>query len=389
MLSLLFATAVLAPAKQASPIGEVPFVIADGQIVVAATVNNRDLHLIFDTGFASIAIVDTTIDLGKPSGTQTLTDFVGTVEVQAVPLKSVKLGNVTLAIKDEEALQQSGIAEFGSGTHVDGLMGFAAIKDMVTEIDFKDKKFIFFPANTDLSKRVPDNKTTFLLPMEPIGTRSIILPVKDGNGKLFHMALDTGNAFYATVNRDGLERNGLWKEGQEPKFIEESGVASGSVNSWSKRMKDMTIFGVPVPLSVWDIIDRPAADSVMDGTVGFDFLKHFNITFDFKHRYVWLENFSGTVVDDPEGSLGISAIWSKNRKAVVIVRVSPESPADKAGIKQGDNLLSLDDDDLGEMSYRKIRMLLRGAIGSKAKLTVSRNGISRRVTLVREELVNP
>jgi membrane-associated protease RseP (regulator of RpoE activity) len=225
--------------------------------------------------------------------------------------------------------------------------------------------------------------------MLPIGIRAIVLPVVTGDGKKMNMSLDTGNAFYATTHKDVLERVGLWPAGQDAKFIIESGVASGEVDSWYKDLKNMTIFGVPVPDSTWDVIDRPAADSTSDGTVGFEFLRNFNITFDFKRRYVWLENFSGKVSKDPDGDVGISAYYAKELKSVIVVRVEPDSPADKAGMKKGDTLVDIDDNELTNISYRKLREMLLGPVGSKLKLSFSHQGIAQRVTLTRAALINP
>ena len=47
-------------------------------------------------------------------------------------------------------------------THCDGIMGFEVIRDEVTEINFQNDKFIFYPKTLDITKRVPDNKRTFL-----------------------------------------------------------------------------------------------------------------------------------------------------------------------------------------------------------------------------------
>ncbi len=41
-------------------------------------------------------------------------------------------------------------------------MGFAVIKNYITEINFQKKKFIFHPKTLNITKRKPDNKRTFL-----------------------------------------------------------------------------------------------------------------------------------------------------------------------------------------------------------------------------------
>ncbi|HLK16027.1 MAG TPA: PDZ domain-containing protein [Fimbriimonadaceae bacterium] len=391
MLSALLATCALF--GQAPPaltkLVEVPFDIDGSAMVVPATIHGQSLRMIFDTGFGGEAVVEDSVDMGKPAGYTTLRDFVGTLQLPYYKVSEIKLGDLVVKDPDMEVQAQAGVSEFGAESHVDGLMGFGVIKNFVTEINFEHTKFVFHPSSEDLSVRKPDNKKTFLLPMQPIGTRSIVLLVQAPDGRRMNMSLDTGNAFYATTHRDVLERLGLWTAGQEPKFQIESGVASGVVASWYKDLKNMTIFGVPVSDSTWDIIDLPSGSSESDGTVGFQFLQNFNITFDFKRRLVWMENFTGKVANQPEGSTGLSAFYIKSLKGVVITRVAPESPADKAGIKKGDMLIDVDDNDLTNIGYRKLHNMLVGTVGSKLKLSFSHLGIAQRVTLTREALVNP
>ena len=104
-----------------------------------------------------------------------------------------------------------------------------------------------------------------MLKMLPIGNNSVEAEVVAPNGKKMILALDTGNAFFATTHRDVLERIGLWPANQAPKFMKSAFVASGEVASWYKKMTDLTIFGVPVKSSVWSIIDLPSSSAEGDG----------------------------------------------------------------------------------------------------------------------------
>jgi len=389
LLSLILALTIHQLPSSVSPIASVAFQETPSQIVVPATINGKDLHFIFDTGFAGDVLVDTTIDFGKQTGSETMQDFVGTFEAPVYALKSMHLGNLKLDPTGRDVIGQPGISDFGEGVHVDGLMGFSTIKDYVTQINFQDHKFNFYPSDLDISTWKPNNKTTFLVKMLPVGPRSINLPVLTPDGKTLVMALDTGNAFYATTHKDVLERVGLWPQGKVADFQSLNGVASGPVASWNKVMNNMTIFGVHVPVSYWDIIDLPAADSSSDGTVGIQFLKNFNIFFDFKRRYVWLENFDGKVANEEEGGIGIAAVFNPEIKSIEIERVSPGSPADKAGIKEGDLLLQVNDDDqLGGATFESLRKVLSGPIGSKVRLSISHEGFVKVVTVVRQALVN-
>ncbi len=367
---------------------EIPFKIGDNAIVVDAVINGRDGSFMFDTGFSGTLLMNDEINIGKASGQMNLRDFVGQFTAQTVPVKSLKLGGLTVDPKDREVVQQP-LQHLTDSylTHTDGIMGLEVFRDYVTEINIQHKKFIVHPKDVDISKRVPDNQRTFLLKMLPIGTNSIELTVDAPNGKM-HLALDTGNAFYATTHKEVLERVGIWPTGQKPQFMRTSWVGSGPVNSFYIAMPEVKIFGVPVKQSVWSIIDLPSSSSEHDGTVGFGFLRNFNITFDLARRRVWLERWTDSVDSIPKADVGISAIYNPATRRVQIWNVTPASPAEKAGIKRGDDLLAIDGQELLSRSTNQLSTMLEGPENSAVKVAVSRNGNLTNYELKRQILVN-
>lgn len=377
----------LSSLRHQAPI-EVPFRNGDNAIIVDAVANGRQISLMFDTGFSGAINVEDTINLGKPTGSITLRDFVRESKADTVKLTSLKLGSKAIDPTGLDAVMTPPADySFAYNVHCDGLMGFQTIQHDVTEINFQNSKFIFYPSSLDITKRVPDNKRTFLAKMLPRGHGSIELVVDTPNGRTMTMALDTGNAFFATTHRDVMERTGLW-DGKTAKYGGLAGVASGAVDTWNVKMPKLTIFGVPVESSVWDVIDLPSSSAEADGTVGYGFLKNFNITIDFERRRVWLENFTGKFGNEPVGETGISAAYSSRLKSVVVARIAPDSPALAAGLKEGDQIMALDGTDLGRKTGRQMRLLLQGPVGSKVKLLVSRNGALRRFEIERQPLVN-
>lgn len=379
----------LATLTSAAPI-EVPFRVGEDAMIVDAEVNGKKISCMFDTGFSGSFVLSEEVNVGPPTGKARIQDFVGVAEMKTVAIKSVKLAGKDIVQTDKEIIQEPGGSDysFSYGTHVDGIMGLSVVAPYVVEINFQKKVMLLHPKTTDISQRQPDNQKTFLAKMLPIGNKSIELLVKTGDGQSMHLALDTGNAFYATTHRDVLERVGIWKEGREAKFLKKSFVATGAVDSWYCRMKNLKVFGVPVAESVWSIIDLPSSSAEGDGTVGFGFLKHFNITFDLERRRVWFENFSGEVSEPEPAHTGVTAIFDPRAKRVRVVRVTPDSPAEKAGIKPGDFLLSVGDTDLTSQSFRAIEALMEGAPGSEVKIQTSRNNQLRTSMVKRVAMVN-
>ncbi len=383
------ALAALVLRGQNAPI-EIPFRIADDALLVDVTVNDTKVSLVFDTGFGGTVLVDDKVDIGPSGGSTVLRDFVGEFEAKTVKITSLKLGPITIPSAGMTAVQESleGMTE-GYNMHTDGLIGLNAIKNFVTEFDFEHQKLILYPKSEDITKRTPDGKKTFLAKLLPIGNTSMQMLVSVPSGRTMVMALDTGNSFYATTHRDVLERVGLWPANKDPMFMKMSGIASGQVDSWSLRMPTLKVFGIPVENSVWSIIDLPSGSAESDGTVGFQFLRNFNFTVDFDRRRVWFENFTGETGNDPVAETGLSGGYRDKTGKVEVWRVMPGSPAAIAGIKKGDEVISVDDRDLaGATTFRRFEALMQGDPGTVVDVVVSRGGNLMRYELKRAFLVN-
>jgi carboxyl-terminal processing protease len=73
---------------------------------------------------------------------------------------------------------------------------------------------------------------------------------------------------------------------------------------------------------------------------------------------------------------------------VEIWNVTPGSPADAAGIKKGDEVLSVDDQSVTSTTFRRFDSMMEGPEGSTVKIVVSRKGEVMRFELKRVFLIN-
>ncbi|MCH8275708.1 MAG: aspartyl protease family protein [Armatimonadetes bacterium] len=387
MVTLLALAVVFqAPAQLVQPV-EAAFALTDNAIIVDAVVNGKNASFMFDTGFTGYLTISDQFNIGEPYGTMLLTDFVGQFEAKTVMLESLQIGGLKQDGLQAHVVQlPQGRLSQSYGRHVDGIMGLAAVSDFVTEINIEKSKFIFHPKSVDITKRVPDNKRTFLVKMEPTGINHIQL-VCELNGMPLMLTLDTGNSFYVVTHKEVLVRVKAWDPNEKPKYMTQAGVASGPVDFFQVWINNADIYGVPVKNSVWDVIDLPSSDVESDGTVGFMFLKNFNITIDYERRYVWLENWTGKVTDTPEAEPGIR-IYPDDKNQYVVRFIYADSPADEQGIKEGDILRAVDEKSLSMVRPGDVMKLLRGPEGSDCVLVLSRNHVMKRVELKRRLMVN-
>lgn len=386
MMSLYVLPLILA--AQANPI-QVPIVLTEDAIVVNANVNGREVSLMFDTGFSGGVLLDASVDVGKPTGEITLRDFVGEFKAPTVRLKSLTIGSFKGNVDGLEIVQQRGSDYTDAyGVHCDGILGLAAFRNSIMGINFEKGMFEFYPPNFQVTSLAPDSKKRFLTSLLPTGYGSLEMLVTANTGKQMVLALDTGNAFFATTHSDVLERIGLRKQSDPVKYMGYSGVASGTVESYKFGMKDCNIFGVNVPNSVWSIINLPSSSAEHDGTVGYQFLRNFNVIFDMQRRRVFLDNFKGEIKQAGSASIGLAAAYSRSQKSVIAVNVTPESPAARAGLRQGDSIIEVDGKELGRYGFKKMDRLLRGEPGEAVKLVYLSGGLTKRIVLKRELLIN-
>ncbi len=88
------------------------------------------------------------------------------------------------------------------------------------------------------------------------------------------------------------------------------------------------------------------------------------------------------------GEAGIGVSVAEREEYVRVLRTLPDNPARKAGILAGDIIYAIDDKEVWQESVEDIAKKLRGADGSKVKVTVVRDNKKKDFTLTREKINN-
>lgn len=85
---------------------------------------------------------------------------------------------------------------------------------------------------------------------------------------------------------------------------------------------------------------------------------------------------------------GIGVVLAKRDGYIRIVRTLPDNPASEAGVLAGDIIYKIDDENVLSLDSDEIATKLRGADGTKVKLTVVRDGEEKSFELTREPINN-
>lgn len=89
----------------------------------------------------------------------------------------------------------------------------------------------------------------------------------------------------------------------------------------------------------------------------------------------------------PDGVIGVSLHVGAERvgetAVLYVAHVLPDGPAEKAGLKQGDELTTVDGVAVTGKTYEQVALLVRGEPGSVVKLGVKSEGGPREVSVTR------
>jgi C-terminal processing protease CtpA/Prc len=95
-------------------------------------------------------------------------------------------------------------------------------------------------------------------------------------------------------------------------------------------------------------------------------------------------SLEGTI---PDGVIGVSLHVGAERvgetAVLYVAHVLPDGPAEKAGLKQGDELTTVDGVAVTGKTYEQVALIVRGEPGSVVKLGVKGEGGSREVSVTR------
>jgi len=264
---------------------------------------------------------------------------------------------------------------------VPGVIGYDVISRFVVTVDYDAQRLTLRdPASGAHTSGEPP------LPMVMNGSVPAVRATVAGHEGLFR--LDLGSSSTVDLHTPFVRQHGLVQKLRHPMRVTGTGFG-GEFSSTLGRLDRMQVgrhaWSDPM-VTCSEAVEGAFASEEFAGNIGNRLLERFKVTLDYERRQVFLE--PGARVAQRDRFTQFGAQLAREGDRVLVHSVLDGSPAERAGLREGDRVLRVDGDDLAAWDVRTIdtRLEQRPA-GQKVKLELEREGKRRRVSVALQEML--
>ncbi len=305
----------------------------------------------------------------------------GTLPIQFAKVGRVEIGGVTLVNQNFFVIPlQYATVERGPRPPLAGILGLELLERLAVRLDYRNRTLTFWPRDSypppSSAKAVP---ITF--------ADDIPLLRAQLNGISGDFALDTGNTGFLLVQHVWADHHGFGDEMKRGIAIVAFG-SGGASQTWASRLADFELAGSSFHHIVGAYADdtKGALSSRTEaGNIGSGILQNFTLDFDYLHERIWFDRVPGFT--PPPFSRSGLMLFRNDPKTTVVVNTMKNSPAEDAGLRQGDAILSIGNQNIQELSMTEVGRLLQQPPGTTVPITWRRDGHELSASLVLKELL--
>jgi predicted aspartyl protease len=325
------------------PVTTIPFVLNFDHIIIQLSLDGSEqLNFLFDSGAGGTLIAKYAADsLGlTPSSNRKNVGVsgshkVGVIKGVKLEVGGLKLGNITV-LSTETPFE-----EMDDGRQVHGIIGYPILSRYTVEIDYSARLLKFYNRNsfnyTGSGQTLPISFVSNL----PIARAMIVMY----NDIAFEgdFLVDTGARSYIIISSPSvLEYNMADNIGKYYSVRAKIGSAQKRTKIRYGTLQSVQFAGqdfghLPVALSS----DSKGVLSIsdIDGIIGNRLLMRFNVIFDYQHGQIYLEPNDQLEEPYQVNTSGLNINFKQGKP--FIKNVVDRSPADKAGLRNGDEIISI------------------------------------------------
>jgi len=150
------------------------------------------------------------------------------------------------------------------------------------------------------------------------------------------------------------------------------------------RVRDTDV--VLVESRLGDLLTRVTGMPI-HGLIGYSYLRHFRIAIDYPNQVLWLDRVPDLPVERPNEYSQVGVQIERRDGIARVVAVAKESPAERAGIRAGDELLAVDGEAVLPGELNEAARRLEGPPGTWVRLMIQRDGAPREFRIRRVRLL--
>ncbi|HEY0600277.1 aspartyl protease family protein [Brevundimonas sp.] len=350
----------------AASTGFMPFdLFAGSRIYIPAVVNGVETEVLLDSG-AEMTVLDKAFAerLGlNASGDVAAVGTGGVGSAQFAPGVTIVLDGITFADRTVAVIDLAAIGQ-AIGRPLPVVLGKDAFNGLIIDVDFPGRRIAFH----EREGFTPPEGLTEVPLLSTGAIRAVPLSIEGREPALFDF--DTGNGGALIIYPAYAEANGLL-EGR-PRSTVMSGAVGGVRESGIATIRSLELAG----FEVRDVptVFPPAGPSAVDsdrtaGNVGLGVLGRFRLVTDFAGDRLWLGADPASLAQPfARDRLGLSL--RKEADAIVVQRVSPNSPAADAGWSAGERIAAIDGVPAAELDATSLRAVVSGPAGRTVRLTL-------------------
>ncbi len=236
------------------------------------------------------------------------------------------------------------------GDKIDGIVGYSFLSRYVLKINFDSSKIeIYSPGKIKY-----DNQGTMLYPNF---NRLVTMPieVKDKEKTISNYYLDSGAGLSLLLTDDFIKVNKLLLSRRKPVTTQVQGLGGKKLMRLTvvKRVKFGPFVFRNVPANLYNDDEYVTFSPSVAGLLGNDILRRFNITLNYPAKEIHIKP-NGSFDDGFDYAYCGMSLYHFEGK-IIIDDIISKSPAEKAGLKNGDEVMGVSNNFSGDIqAYEKL-----------------------------------